>query len=74
MERRHKNDTSTYRELPIYGDRVKSFNMTTNLLCEYTRVQLELDTSSRWSPRRIVSARIETMRKAIDRISAMAQF
>jgi hypothetical protein len=70
--RRHKSDTATYRELPSYGDRVKSFNMNVNKLYEYVRVQLELDTSARRSPKTIVAARIETLRKAIDRISRMA--
>jgi len=39
MSRRHRNDTATYRELPNYGDRVKSFNMAVNKLVEYARVQ-----------------------------------
>lgn len=71
-DKRYKNDTATYRELLNYGERVKSFNMKVNKLVEYVRVQLELDTTSRRSPARIVAARIETLRKAIDRINRMA--
>jgi cell fate (sporulation/competence/biofilm development) regulator YlbF (YheA/YmcA/DUF963 family) len=70
--RRHKNDTATYRELANHKERVQSFNMSVNLLCEYVRVQLELDTSARRSPSMIVAARVETLRKAIDRINRTA--
>ena len=69
--RRHKNDTATYRELVNYKERVQSFNMSVNLLCEYVRVQLELDVSNRRSPENIITARIETLRKAIDRINRL---
>lgn len=70
--RRHKNDEATYRELSNYKERVQSFNMTTNLLCEYVRVQLELDSSSRRSLAEIVAARVRTLRRAIARIERMA--
>jgi hypothetical protein len=70
--RRHKNDTATYRELANYKERVQSFNMTANLLCEYVRVQLELDASSRRPPSRIVAARVQTLRRAMARINRMA--
>ena len=70
--RRHRNDTATYRELNNYKERTQSFNASTNLLCEYVRVQLELDTSTRRSPMEIIAARIKTIRKAIDRINQMA--
>jgi hypothetical protein len=69
--RRHKNDEATYRELLNYSERVKSFNMTVNKLVEYVRVQLELDTSARRLPAGMIAARIETLRKAIDRINRM---
>ncbi len=72
MDRRHRNDTATYRELESYGDRVKSFNMAVNKLVEYARVQLELDTSARRPPAIIIAARVETLRKVIDRINRMA--
>ena len=70
--RRHKNDQSTYRGLKNYMERVQSFNMTTNKLYEYTRVQIELDMTPERNARDIVSARVETLRKLIDRISSMA--
>ena len=70
--RRHKNDTATYRELVNYKERVQSFNMSVKLLSEYVRVQVELDTSPRRPPARIVAARVETLRKAINRIGRMA--
>ncbi len=69
--RRHKNDTATYRELANYKERVQSFNMSVNLLCEYVRVQLEMDAFARRTPADIVTARIETLRKAIDRMNRM---
>ena len=70
--RRHKNDQSTYRGLENYKERVQSFNMTLNKLYEYTRVQIELDMTPERNARDIVSARVETLRKLIDRISSMA--
>ena len=70
--RRHKNDQSTYRGLQNYKERVQSFNMTANKLYEYTRVQIELDTTPERNARDIVSARVETLRRLIDRISSMA--
>ena len=70
--RRHKNDTATYRELANYKERVQSFNMSVNLLCEYVRVQLEMDASARRAPADIVAARTETLQKAIDRMNRMA--
>ena len=70
--RRHKNDQSTYRGLKNYMERVQSFNMTANKLYEYTRVQIELDMTPERNARDIVSARVETLRKLIDRISSMA--
>ncbi|MFZ2147935.1 MAG: hypothetical protein WAV28_12005 [Sedimentisphaerales bacterium] len=69
--RRHKKDTATYRELPKYGDRVKSFDMTVNKLVEYTRVQAEIDTKPRRKAADIKAARIKTLRKAIKRINRM---
>jgi len=70
--RRHKNDTATYRELADYKERVQSFNMTVNRLCEYARVQVEMDTSARRSAADIVTARVETLRKAIHTLNQMA--
>lgn len=69
--RRHKDDEATYRELTGYSQRVKSFNGTVRNLVNYTRVQLELDASAELTPRRIVDARVETLRKAMDEISQM---
>jgi cell fate (sporulation/competence/biofilm development) regulator YlbF (YheA/YmcA/DUF963 family) len=69
--RRHRNDTATYRELANHKERVQSFNMSVNLLYEYVRVQLELDETARRSPSRIVAARVETLRKVINRINQM---
>jgi len=71
MARRHRNDTATYRELPNYRDRVKSFNMTVNKLVEYTRVQAEIDTTPRRSVDDIKEARIMTLRRAITRIGQL---
>ena len=68
----HKNDTATYRELADYNERVKSFNMSVNLLCEYVRVQLEMDASARRTQADIVATRVETLQKAIDRMNQMA--
>jgi len=70
--RRHKDDKATYRELVNYQERVKSYNMAVNKLVEYTRVQLEIDTSHKRSNRGIIEARKETLRKAIDRIDQLA--
>jgi hypothetical protein len=69
--RRHKNDSAYYRELPNYGDRVKSFNMAANKLVEYFRVQAEIDTTPKRTVDDIARARIMTLRKAIDRISRL---
>lgn len=69
--RRHRNDTVTYRELANYQERVKSFNMGVKLLGDYTRVQLELDVTPRRSARAIIAMRIETLRRAIDRLNRM---
>lgn len=70
--RRHKNDTATYRELANHKERVQSFNMTVNLLCEYARVQLEMDVTARRPAAAIIAARVETLRKAIVRLNRMA--
>ena len=69
--RRHKNNTATYRELTNYKERVQSFNMSVKLLCEYVRVQLEMDASARRTPADIIAARVETLQRAIDRINQM---
>ncbi len=69
--RRHKNDESTYRGLENYKERVQSFNMSANKLYEYTRVQLEMDVTSNRDSRDIIAARVETLRKLIDRINSM---
>ena len=71
MARRHRNDTATYRELPNYGDRVKSFNMAVNKLVEYARVQAEIDTTPRRTVDDMKEARIMTLRRAINRISQL---
>ena len=65
MARRHRNDTATYRELPNYGDRVKSFNMAVNKLVEYARVQAEIDTTPPRTIDDIKEAIITTLRRAI---------
>lgn len=69
--RRHKDDTATYRELANYKERVQSFTMTVNRLCEYVRVQLELDASPRRPRRAIISARVRTLQRATDRLNRM---
>lgn len=70
--KRHMDDTATYRELPDYAARVKSFNMTCNLLRKYTRVILELDVTPSCGAKEITSARLETIRKTLDAIAQMA--
>lgn len=70
---RHKDDQATYRGLANYKERVQSFNMAVNKIVEYTRVQLEMDTSQKRSNRGIVEARKKTIRKAIDRINQLAE-
>lgn len=69
--RRHMNDSADYRGLPSYKARVQSFNMTCNLLREYTRVMLEIDATPSRSQKDIVDARIETIRKTLDAIAEM---
>lgn len=73
MNGRHQGDEKTYRGLKDYQERVKSFNMNSNKLYEYTRVQIELDTTDKRNADTIVLARIKTLRKLIDRISSMAE-
>jgi hypothetical protein len=68
---RHQGDTKTYRGLANYKERVQSFNGTVRNLCEYARVQLELDVSGSRSGRDIIAARVETLHKAIDTLNAM---
>ena len=73
MNGRHGGDEKTYRGLKNYQERVQSFNMNSNKLYEYTRVQIELDTTDKRNADTIVLARIKTLRKLIDRISSMAE-
>jgi len=69
--KRHKGDSSDYRDLN-YNERVKSFNMSCNKLREYVRVMIELDVTPARTAREIVEARIETLRKTIDAIARLA--
>jgi len=67
----HKRNSSNYRDLN-YKEKVQSFNMTCNLLREYTRVMLEVDTTPSRSAKEVVAARMETIRKTLDAIARMA--
>jgi hypothetical protein len=70
--KRHKGDTSDYRDLN-YKQRAQSFTMIcSNKLPEYVRVMIEEDVTPARTAREIVEARLETLRKTIDAIARLA--
>jgi hypothetical protein len=63
--RRHQDDTATYRELPSYAARTKSFNALVGKCRKYFRVMAELDLRPDLTAADIAQARIETLEKEI---------